>query len=67
MAPEHPEGTRGPVCWRLYLSLVTCIQTQVGKVTLLRDLQAAATSTGKTLNRWWSQLPVKHRPPNATW
>lgn len=63
MDPEQLEGTGGPVCWRWYLSVTICPQTQVGKLTLLSALQDTARSNGTTWNRWWSQLSVKHSPP----
>lgn len=63
MDPEQLEGMGGPVCWRWYLSVTICPQTQVGKLTLLSALQDTARSNGTTWNRWWSQLSVKHSPP----
>lgn len=68
MAPEQLEGRRGPICCRLHPSLTaTCVQILGEKLTLLGDSQAIARCKGKTLNRWWSQLSVKHHLPNATW
>lgn len=68
VAPEWLEGKRGPICCRLHPSLMTsCVETPGRKLTLLWDSQAVARCKGKTLNRWWSQLSVKHHLLNATW